>query len=75
MTREHVELDEAARVQQQFDAFTRGELAPLMLRLDPIGAAAETNLVAHPLESLGLGFLGHQTSSLSSISTPPVLFG
>ena len=46
---ELVELDEAARVEQQVDALARGQLAGLVLALDALGAAAGRRL---PLQRL-----------------------
>ncbi len=49
---EHVELLEAAFVEQQFEPFACGELAAGVLRLDALLAAAEPRLGAFFLELL-----------------------
>jgi hypothetical protein len=50
MLDEHVELFEGAFVEQQIDAFARGELALGVLGRDPSFAAAHAGVVAPLLE-------------------------
>src|SRR5574337_794227 len=52
MLDEHVPFLEAALVEQQLDALARGELAPGMLRVDALLAAAKPRLGALVLELL-----------------------
>ncbi len=56
---EHVELLERALVEQQLDAFARGQLAALVLRLDALVAAAEPAPRARRFSSLSrMSFIG-----------------
>ena len=49
---EHVEFLERALVKQQFDAFPRRQLAPVVLRLDTLFAATELGAGAPFLEGI-----------------------
>ena len=59
----HVELLERVLVEQQLDALARGQLAALVLGVDARLAAAETGLVAPPLEFLDDVFHGSARTS------------
>ncbi len=52
MLHEHVELFERPVVEQEFDALARGELAALVLGLEPLLTATEAGLGATLLQLL-----------------------
>ena len=58
---EHVELDERARVEQQFDALAGGELAPLVLALDR-GVAPRVQRLLAQIGELDEAFLDRMRS-------------
>jgi hypothetical protein len=56
---EPVQLDEAAVIEQQIEPLARGQLAALMLRFEPLPAAAQLGLLPELLELLQLLSHGH----------------
>ncbi len=57
---ECVDLNERAGIEQDVETFTRGELAPCVLALDPHRSPTLVRLLAHPLEARNpFGVLRH----------------
>jgi hypothetical protein len=63
MRNEGVELDERVGIEQEVEAFARGQLAPTVLLLDSVFAAAEQRLGAHRLQSRNAFFVRRQCFS------------